>query len=166
MNTSTNQPKKINEKWLFIGVGSLFLAVMLPSIFLLAKIATIFIMISTATIAIKIASKAISNVLENKDNQSTQNKIINLAIGAVSVLAGGLSLLITAKAGVIALCSTIAILALYEYAKDEKIGKYINNKLDEIANNTTEFIVSGIEKLIPTKPPGIDNSLNCLRSAE
>ncbi|TVS85608.1 hypothetical protein COM43_004310, partial [Wolbachia pipientis] len=85
MNTSTNQPKKINEKWLFIGVGSLFLAVMLPSIFLLAKIATIFIMISTTAIAIKIASKAISNVLEDKENQSTQNKIINLAVGAVSI---------------------------------------------------------------------------------
>ncbi|WP_395460291.1 hypothetical protein [Wolbachia endosymbiont (group B) of Myelois circumvoluta] len=84
-------------------------------------------------------------------NQSTQNKIINLAIGAVSILAGGLSLLITAKVGFIAICSTIAILALYEYIKDEKIGKDINDKFDEIANNTTEFCVNSIEKLIPSQ---------------
>ncbi|CAH2210756.1 jg17537 [Pararge aegeria aegeria] len=124
---------------------------MLPSIFLLAKIAMMFVIISTTAIAIKIASKAISNVLEDKENQSTQNKIINLAIGAVSILAGGLSLLITAKVGFIAICSTIAILALYEYIKDEKIGKDINDKFDEIANNTTEFCVNSIEKLIPSQ---------------
>ncbi|WP_246433136.1 hypothetical protein [Wolbachia endosymbiont of Spodoptera picta] len=124
---------------------------MLPSIFLLAKIAMMFVIISTTAIAIKIASKAISNVLEDKENQSTQNKIINLAIGAVSILAGGISLLITAKVGFIAICSTIAILALYEYIKDEKIGKDINDKFDEIANDTTEFCVNNIEKLIPSQ---------------
>ncbi len=151
MLNNTDQSKKINEKWLFIGGASLFLVIMLPSIFLLAKIAMMFVIISTTAIAIKIASKAISNVLEDKENQSTQNKIINLAIGAVSILAGGLSLLITAKVGFIAICSTIAILALYEYIKDEKIGKDINDKFDEIANNTTEFCVNSIEKLIPSQ---------------
>lgn len=151
MLNNTDQSKKINEKWLFIGGASLFLVIMLPSIFLLAKIAMMFVIISTTAIAIKIASKAISNVLEDKENQSTQNKIINLAIGAVSILAGGISLLITAKVGFIAICSTIAILALYEYIKDEKIGKDINDKFDEIANNTTEFCVNSIEKLIPSQ---------------
>lgn len=151
MPNNTDQSKKINGKWLFIGGASLFLVIMLPSIFLLAKIAMMFVIISTTAIAIKIASKAISNVLEDKENQSTQNKIINLAIGAVSILAGGLSLLITAKVGFIAICSTIAILALYEYIKDEKIGKDINDKFDEIANNTTEFCVNSIEKLIPSQ---------------
>ncbi|WP_108784677.1 hypothetical protein [Wolbachia endosymbiont of Bemisia tabaci] len=154
MPNNTDQSKKINEKWLFIGGASLFLVIMLPSIFLLAKIAMMFVIISTTAIAIKIASKAISNILEDKENQSTQNKIINLAIGAVSILAGGISLLITAKVGFIAICSTIAILALYEYIKDEKIGKDIkdiNDKFDEIANNTTEFCVNSIEKLIPSQ---------------
>ncbi|WP_265041693.1 hypothetical protein [Wolbachia endosymbiont (group B) of Melanostoma mellinum] len=151
MPNNTDQSKKINEKWLFIGGASLFLVIMLPSIFLLAKIAMMFVIISTTAIAIKIASKAISNVLEDKEHQSTQNKIINLAIGAVSILAGGISLLITAKVGFIAICSTIAILALYEYIKDEKIGKDINDKFDEIANNTTEFCVNSIEKLIPSQ---------------
>lgn len=151
MPNNTDQSKKINEKWLFIRGASLFLVIMLPSIFLLAKIAMMFVIISTTAIAIKIASKAISNVLEDKENQSTQNKIINLAIGAVSILAGGLSLLITAKVGFIAICSTIAILALYEYIKDEKIGKDINDKFDEIANNTTEFCVNSIKKLIPSQ---------------
>lgn len=151
MPNNTDQSKKINEKWLFIGGASLFLVIMLPSIFLLAKIAMMFVIISTTAIAIKIASKAISNVLEDKENQSTQNKIINLAIGAVSILAGGISLLITAKVGFIAICSTIAILALYEYIKDEKIGKNINDQFDEIANNTTEFCVNSIEKLIPSQ---------------
>ncbi|WP_265030538.1 hypothetical protein [Wolbachia endosymbiont (group B) of Athalia cordata] len=151
MPNNTDQSKKINEKWLFIGGASLFLVIMLPSIFLLAKIAMMFIIISTTAIAIKIASKAISNVLEDKENQSTQNKIINLAIGAVSILAGGISLLITAKVSFIAICSTIAILALYEYIKDEKIGKDINDKFDKIANNTTEFCVNSIEKLIPSQ---------------
>ncbi|TNK94177.1 hypothetical protein OUY_02310 [Wolbachia endosymbiont of Leptopilina clavipes] len=151
MPNNTDQSKKINEKWLFIGGASLFLVIMLPSIFLLAKVAMMFVIISTTAIAIKIASKAISNVLEDKENQSTQNKIINLAIGAVSILAGGISLLITAKVDFIAICSTIAILALYEYIKDEKIGKDINDKFDEIANNTTEFCVNSIEKLIPSQ---------------
>ncbi len=149
--SNTDQSKKINEKWLLIGAGSLLLTIMLPSILLLAKIAIMFIIISTTAIAIKVASKAISNVLEDKENQSTQNKIINLAIGVVSILAGGLSLLITAKVGFIAICSTIAILTLYEYIKDEKIGKDINHKFDEIANNITEFCVKSIEKLIPSQ---------------
>lgn len=149
--SNTDQSKKINKKWLLIGTGSLLLTIMLPSILLLAKIAIMFIIISTTAIAIKVASKAISNVLEDKENQSTQNKIINLAIGVVSILAGGLSLLITAKVGFIAICSTIAILALYEYIKDEKIGKDINHKFDEIANNITEFCVESIKKLIPSQ---------------
>ncbi|MGL9725616.1 MAG: hypothetical protein ACR5KV_02725, partial [Wolbachia sp.] len=122
MHSNTNQPKKINKKWLIVGAGSLLLVAMLPAIFLLAKIAIMFLIISIAVITIKIASKAISNVLEDKENQSTQNKIISLTTGAVSILAGGLSLLITAKTGLIAVCSAIAILALYEYIKDEKIG--------------------------------------------
>lgn len=59
MPNNTDQSKKINEKWLFIGGASLFLVIMLPSIFLLAKIAMMFVIISTTAIAIKIASKAI-----------------------------------------------------------------------------------------------------------
>ncbi|OCA06310.1 hypothetical protein [Wolbachia endosymbiont of Trichogramma pretiosum] len=151
MPNSTNQSKKISGRWLFIGGALLFLVIMLPLVFLLAKIAMMFVIISTTAIAIKTSSKAISNALEDKENQSMQNKIINLAIGGLSIFAGGLSLLITEKVGFIAICSTIAILALYEYIKDEKIGKYINDRFDEIANNITEFCVNSIKKLIPSQ---------------
>ncbi|MDR0773245.1 MAG: hypothetical protein LBE46_02865 [Wolbachia pipientis] len=162
MNTSTNQPKKINEKWLTIVAGSLLFVMMLPSILLLAKIAIGLIMVSVAAIAIKVALKTISNVLEEKEagqnqvaQQTTQSKIINLAIELTSILVGGLSLFIIAQTGLIAACAAITALALHEYVKNEEIGKDINNKFDKVADGITDFIVSSVEKLIPTKPPGI-----------
>ncbi|XCA32811.1 MAG: hypothetical protein ABS808_03095 [Wolbachia endosymbiont of Polyergus mexicanus] len=159
MNTNTNQPKKINEKWLTIVAGSLLFAMMLPSILLLAKIAIGLIMVSVAAIAIKVALKTTSNVLEEKEaevaQQTTQSKIINLAIGLTSILVGGLSLFIIAQTGLIAACAAITALALHEYVKNEEIGKDINNKFDKVADGITDFIVSSVEKLISTKPPGI-----------
>ncbi|WP_353274514.1 hypothetical protein [Wolbachia endosymbiont (group A) of Ennomos erosarius] len=153
MNTSTNQPKKINEKWLIIVAGSLLFAMMLPSILLLAKIAIGLIMVSVAAIAIKVALKTISNVLEEKEaQQTTQSKIINLAIGLTSILVGGLSLFIIAQTGLIAACAAITALVLYE---NKEIGKEINDKFEKVADSITDFIVSNVEKLIPTKPPGI-----------
>ncbi|UPA55056.1 hypothetical protein MWH06_07550 [Wolbachia pipientis] len=159
MNTNTNQPKKINEKWLTIVAGSLLFAMMMPSILLLAKIAIGLIMVSVAAIAIKVALKTTSNVLEEKEaevaQQTTQSKIINLAIGLTSILVGGLSLFIIAQTGLIAACAAITALALHEYVKNEEIGKDINNKFDKVADGITDFIVSSVEKLISTKPPGI-----------
>jgi len=159
MNTNTNQPKKINEKWLTIVAGSLLFAMMLPSILLLAKIAIGLVMVSAAAIAIKVALKTTSNVLEEKEaevaQQTTQSKIINLAIGLTSILVGGLSLFIIAQTGLIAACAAITALALHEYVKNEEIGKDINNKFDKVADGITDFIVSSVEKLISTKPPGI-----------
>ncbi|MGL9779441.1 MAG: hypothetical protein ACR5K5_04240 [Wolbachia sp.] len=159
MHTNTNQPKKINEKWLTIVAGSLLFAMMLPSILLLAKIAIGLIMVSVAAIAIKVALKTTSNVLEEKEaevaQQTTQSKIINLAIGLTSILVGGLSLFIIAQTGLIAACAAITALALHEYVKNEEIGKDINNKFDKVADSITDFIASSVEKLIPTKPPGI-----------
>ncbi|OAL98389.1 hypothetical protein [Wolbachia endosymbiont of Dactylopius coccus] len=151
--------KKINEKWLTIVAGSLLFAMMLPSILLLAKIAIGLIMVSVAAIAIKVALKTTSNVLEEKEaevaQQTTQSKIINLAIGLTSILVGGLSLFIIAQTGLIAACAAITALALHEYVKNKEIGKDINNKFDKVADGITDFIVSSVEKLIPTKPPGI-----------
>ncbi|WP_265016130.1 hypothetical protein [Wolbachia endosymbiont (group A) of Anoplius nigerrimus] len=148
MNTSTNQPKKINEKWLTIVAGSLLFAMMLPSILLLAKIAIGLIMVSVAAIAIKVALKTISNVLEEKEaQQTTQNKIINLAIGLTSILVGGLSMLIIAQTGLIAACAAITALALHEYVKNQEIGKEINDKFDKVADGITDFIVSSVENL-------------------
>jgi hypothetical protein len=159
MNTKTNKPKKINEKWLTIVAGSLLFAMMLPSILLLAKIAIGLIMVSVAAIAIKVALKTTSNVLEEKEaevaQQTTQSKIINLAIGLTSILVGGLSLFIIAQTGLIAACAAITALALHEYVKNEEIGKYINNKFDKVADGITDFTASSVEKLISTKPPGI-----------
>ncbi|OJH30832.1 hypothetical protein Wxf_01565 [Wolbachia endosymbiont of Armadillidium vulgare] len=153
------QPK---NKLLIVGAGLLFFAMVFPSFFLLAKIAIGLAMIAIATIAVKIASKTISNVLEEKEvgqnqaaQQTTQSKIINLAIGLTSILVGGLSLFIIAQTGLIATCAAITALALYEYIKDEETGKTINDKFDEIANNTTEFCVDSIEKLIPSQSCGV-----------
>src|SRR6266576_4163398 len=159
MHTNTNQPKKINEKWLTIVAGSLLFAMMLPSILLLAKIAIGLIMVSVAAIAIKVALKTTSNVLEEKEaevaQQTTQSKIINLAIGLTSILVGGLSLFIIAQTGLIAACAAITALALHEYVKNEEIGKDINNIFDKVADGITDFTVSSVEKIIQTKPPGI-----------
>ncbi|WP_168463867.1 hypothetical protein [Wolbachia endosymbiont of Ctenocephalides felis wCfeT] len=144
------QSKKINEKWLVIGTGMLLFAMMLPSIFLLAKIAIGSTMISIATIAIKISSKTISSSLENNnaEQQTTQNKFINLAVGLASIFVGGISLLIIAKTGLIAACAAVTALALHEYLKDEEIGKNISTKFDKIAENSTQLIVSSIEKFL------------------
>ncbi|WP_341810021.1 hypothetical protein [Wolbachia endosymbiont (group A) of Apotomis capreana] len=162
MNTGTNQSKKINEKWLAGGIGALLFVMMLPSILLLAKIAIGLIMVSVAAIAIKVALKTISNALEDKQadqsqatQQTTQSKIINLAIGLTSIFVGGLSLFIIAQTGLIAACAAITALALHEYVKNQEIGKEINDKFDKLADDTINFIVSSVEKLIPTKPPGI-----------
>ncbi|MDR2832049.1 MAG: hypothetical protein LBV62_04015 [Rickettsiales bacterium] len=150
--------KKINKKWLAIGAGSLLFAMMLPSVLLLAKIAIGLIMVSVAAIAVKVALKTISNTLEDKQadqsqamQQTTQSKIINLAIGLVSIFTGGLSLFIIAKTGFIAACAAVSGLVLYEYVKDEEVGKNINTKLDKIADNTTNFVVSSVEALIPSQ---------------
>ncbi|MDG7055454.1 MAG: hypothetical protein LJD31_02830 [Wolbachia endosymbiont of Menacanthus eurysternus] len=152
MPGSENQSKKISGKWLAIGAGSLLLVMMLPSILLLAKIAIGLIIVPVAAIAMKVASKTISQVLEDKQedqNQTTQSKIINLAIGLLSIFVGGLSLFTIAQIGLTVTCAAVAALALYACFKDEKIGKDINEKLDRIADSTTDFIVSNIEKLIP-----------------
>ncbi|WP_265024430.1 MULTISPECIES: hypothetical protein [unclassified Wolbachia] len=85
----------------------------------------------------------------------TQSKIINLAIGLTSIFVGGLSLFIIAQTGLIAACAAITALALHEYVKNQEIGKEINDKFDKVADDTINFIVSSVEKLIPTKPPGI-----------
>lgn len=156
MLDSGNQSKKISGKWLAIGAGSLLLVMMLPSILLLAKIAIGLIIVPVVAIAIKVALKTISKVLEDKQEdqnqatqQTTQSRIINLAIGLLSIFVGGLSLFTIAQIGLTATCAAVAALVLYGYFKDEKIGKGINDKLDEIAENTTDFIVSNIEKLLP-----------------
>ncbi len=159
MFTSEIQPK---NKLLIAGAGLLFFAMVLPSFFLLAKIAIGLAMIAIATIAVKTASKTISNILEEKEagqnqaaQQTTQSKIIKLAIGLTSILVGGLSLFIIAQTGLIAACAAITALALHEYVKNQEIGKEINDKFDKVADDTIKFIVSSVEKLIPTKPPGI-----------
>ncbi|MCA4774690.1 hypothetical protein IHO40_00635 [Wolbachia endosymbiont of Mansonella ozzardi] len=156
MPDSGNQSKKINGKWLAIGAGSLLLVMMLPPILLLAKIAIGLIVVPVVAIAMKVASKTISKVLEDKQedqNQSTQkttqSKIINLAIGLLSIFVGGLPLFTIAQIGSTATCAVVAALVSYACFKDREIGKNINDKLDEIAENTTDFIVSNIEKLIP-----------------
>ncbi|MCM1001103.1 MAG: hypothetical protein KTV72_02070 [Wolbachia endosymbiont of Melophagus ovinus] len=156
MLDSGNQSKKISGKWLAIGAGSLLFVMTLPSISLLAQIAIGLAMASIAAIAIKIASKTISKVLEDKQEdqnqatqQTTQSRIINLAIGLLSIFVGGLSLFTIAQIGLTATCAAVAALVLYACFKDEKTGKDINDKLDEIAENTTDFIVSNIERLIP-----------------
>lgn len=154
MFTSEIHPK---HKLLIAGAGLLFFAMVLPSFFLLAKIAIGLAMIAITTIAVKISSKAISNILEEKKadqaaQQTTQSKIMNLAIGLVSIFVGGLSLLTIAQTGLIAACTAITALVLY---KNEEIGKDINNEFDKVTDSITDFIVSSVEKLIPTKPPGI-----------
>ncbi|WP_250294859.1 hypothetical protein [Wolbachia endosymbiont of Oedothorax gibbosus] len=149
MFTSETHPK---HKLLIAGAGLLLFAMAFPSFFLLAKIAIGLAMIAIATIAVKISSKAISNALEEKKadtnqtaQQTTQSKIINLAIGLVSIFVGGLSLLTIAQTGLIPACAAITALVLY---KNEEIGKYIDNKLDKVADDVTDFTVSSIEKLI------------------
>ncbi|MDM8335023.1 hypothetical protein [Wolbachia pipientis] len=165
MPDNKNQSKEINIKLLAIGAGLLLFVMMQPSIFLLAKIAIGLIMVSVATIAIKIALKTILNVLENKQadqaqaaQQTTQNKIINLAIGLMSIFAAGLSMLIIAKTGLTTACTAVAALVLYEYAKDVATGKAINDKLDKIVGDITNFVVGNIERLVP--PQSRQNSLN------
>ncbi|NUY39313.1 hypothetical protein GO684_01045 [Wolbachia endosymbiont of Litomosoides brasiliensis] len=161
MFANGDRPKKINQKWLAIGAGSLLFMMMLPSILLLAKMVIGLIMISVVAIAIKITSKTLLNVLENKQAdpnqptpQTTQSRVVNLVVGLISTFAGGLSLLIIAKTGITITCAAVAALAIYEYAKDYKYAEdkemstSINDKLDDIAKNTTNSIVSGIEKLV------------------
>ncbi|MFP3036344.1 MAG: hypothetical protein ACEY3A_05215 [Wolbachia sp.] len=151
MPDSRNQ-SKINGKWLAIEAGSLLLVMMLPSILLLAKMAIGLIIVTVVAIAIKVASKTISKVLEDKQedkNQTTQSKIINLAIGLLSIFVGGLSLFTIAQIGLTATCAAVAALVLYTCFKDREIGKDINQTLDGIADITTDFIVGNIERLIP-----------------
>ncbi|MGL9717514.1 MAG: hypothetical protein ACR5K9_02285 [Wolbachia sp.] len=146
---------KINGKWLAIGAGSLLFVMMLPSISLLAKVAVGLALASIITVAVKIASKTISSTLKDRQEgqnqaaqQTTQSKIINLAIGLVSTFIGGLSLLIIAKTGLTAACAAVTALVLYECFKDEEIGKNTSDKLDKVADDTTNFIVSGVEEFI------------------
>ncbi|MDR1139486.1 MAG: hypothetical protein LBJ80_04515 [Rickettsiales bacterium] len=156
MSDNENQSKKINGKWLAIGAGLLLFVMMLPSILLLAKIAIGLIIVPVVAIAMKVASKTIPEVLEDRQKdqnqatqQTTQSRIINLAIGLLSIFAGGLLLFTIAQIGLTATCAAVAALVLYKCFKDREIGKDINDKLDEIAESTTNFIVSNIEKLIP-----------------
>ncbi|MCA4774398.1 hypothetical protein [Wolbachia endosymbiont of Mansonella perstans] len=156
MLDSGNQSKKINGKWLAIGAGSLLPVMMLPPILLLAKIAIGLIIVPVVAIAMKVASKTIPKVLEDKQEdqnqstqQTTQSKIINLAIGLLSIFVGELTLFTIVQIGSTATCAAVAALVLYACFKDREIGKNINDKLDEIAENTTDFTVSNIEKLIP-----------------
>ena len=139
-----------------IGAGSLLFVMMLPSIFLLAKIAIELIIVPVVVIAMEVALKTMSKVSEDKKEdqnqvtqQTTQSRIINLAIGLLSIFVSGLSLFTIAQIGLTATCAAVAALVLYRCFKDEEIGRDINEKLDGIADSTTDFIVSNIEKLIP-----------------
>ncbi|WCR57704.1 hypothetical protein [Wolbachia endosymbiont of Ctenocephalides felis wCfeJ] len=109
-------------------------------------------MVSVAAIAVKIALKTMSNVFKGKSadqeltmQQVIQSKILNLAIGLVSILVGGLSLITIAKTGVTAACAAVTALVLYGCF--EEIGKSVNDKFDEVANNITDFIISNVKKL-------------------
>lgn len=154
MLDSGNQSKKINGKWLAIGAGLLLCVMVLPSFFFLAKIAIGLITITAATISVKAFLKATSNTSEEKKTdqnqvaqQTTRSKI---AVGLTSIFALLLSTFIVVKVGLIAAaCAAVTALILYDCLQDKEIGRYINNKLDEIAESTTDFIVSNIEKLIP-----------------
>lgn len=165
MNASTDQskeiqPKEINKKWGVVGIGLLLFTMMLPSIFLLVKIAIGIALISLGTIAVKIAAKTISTAIEDGQSapQATQSRITNLMIGLTSIFVGGLSLIIIAKMGLIPACAAVTTLALYEYVKDEEIGKNVNNRLDEIADISTKFIISKIEKFLPSQNQETDAS--------
>jgi len=147
-----NQSKKINGKWLAIGAGLLLCVMVLPSFFLLAKIA--IGLIAIATISMKTLLKATSNTSEEKKTdqnqvaqQTTRSKI---AVGLTSIFALLLSAFIVVKVGLIATaCAAVTALVLYDHLQNKEIGKYINNKFDEVADYTINFITSHVEKLIP-----------------
>ncbi|BAP00203.1 MAG: hypothetical protein ACR5K3_05530 [Wolbachia sp.] len=149
-----NQSKKINGKWLAIGAGLLLCVMVLPSFFLLAKIAIGLITIAIATISMKTLLKATSNTSEEKKTdqnqvaqQTTRSKI---AVGLTSIFALLLSAFIVVKVGLIATaCAAVTALVLYDHLQNKEIGKYINNKFDEAADYTINFITSQVEKLIP-----------------
>ncbi|MDF0607730.1 hypothetical protein HSX44_02350 [Wolbachia endosymbiont of Onchocerca gibsoni] len=155
MYNNENQSKRINKKWHIIAASLLLLVITLSSIFFLAKMVIGLAIASIIATATKIISKAVSNVLKDKQaNQNqvtqkiTQDKITNLAIGLMSIFAGGLSLLILVQTGLTSACAAIAALALYEPLKGEKIGKSIDEKLDNAVNGTTHFVISSVEKFI------------------
>ncbi|MGL9688373.1 MAG: hypothetical protein ACR5K6_01120 [Wolbachia sp.] len=149
-----NQSKKINGKWLAIGASLLLCVIVLPSFFLLAKIAIGLITIAIATISMKTLLKATSNTSEEKKidqnqvaQQTTRSKI---AVGLTSIFALLLSAFIVVKVGLIATaCAAVTALVLYDHLQNKEIGKYINNKFDEAADYTINFITSHVEKLIP-----------------
>ncbi|NSX83433.1 hypothetical protein GOM44_03255 [Wolbachia endosymbiont of Atemnus politus] len=147
---------KTNWKWLAIGVGSLLFVMMLPSVFLLAKIAIGLITIAIATIAMKTLVKVTSNTSEEKKTeqnqvaqQTTRSKIV-VGLTSISVLL--LSAFTIVSVGLIAaVCAAVAVLVLYDHLQDKEIGKGINNKFDEAANYTINFITSLVEKPTESK---------------
>ncbi|QKX02154.1 hypothetical protein [Wolbachia endosymbiont of Dirofilaria (Dirofilaria) immitis] len=163
MCNNENQTKQINKKWHIIAASSLssslLFITMLSSIFLLARIAARLIIASIIAIAIKITSKAALNILKGKQayqnqitQKTTQDEITNLAIGLISTFVGWLSLLIAAQTwSTAAAYAAIAALALRECFKGEEIGKSINDKLDEAADSTTNFVISSVEKFISSQ---------------
>lgn len=160
MNANTEHSKEINRKWGMVGIVLLIFTMMLPSIFLLVKIAIGITLISLGTIAVKIASKTISSAIEDDKSspQATQSRMTNLMIGLTSIFVGGLSLIIIAKMGLIPACAAVTTLALYEYVKDEEIGKNVNKRLDKVAGKLTEIIISKIEKFLPSQNQETDAS--------
>lgn len=160
MNANTEQSKEIDRKWGMVGISLLIFTMMLPSIFLLVKIAIGIALISIGTIAVKIAAKTISTAIEDNQSspQATQSRITNLMIGLTSIFVGGLSLIIIAKIGLVTACAAVTTLALYEYVKDEEIGKNVNKRLDEVADISTKFIISKIEKFLPSQNQETDSS--------
>ncbi|WP_232503052.1 hypothetical protein [Wolbachia endosymbiont of Cimex lectularius] len=132
----------------------LLCVMVLPSFFLLAKIAIGLITIAIATISMKTLLKATSNTSEEKKTdqnqvaqQTTRSKI---AVGLTSIFALLLSAFIVVKVGLIATaCAAVTALVLYDHLQNKEIGKYINNKFDEAADYTINFITSQVEKLIP-----------------
>ena len=166
-NANTNRSKKISVSWGFVAAGLLLFMTVLPSVFLLVRIAVGLVMIFIATVAMKITLKTMLSAILEEDKsapQKTQSRIINLTIGLASIFVGGLSLIIIAKAGLIPACAAFIALVSYEYLKNEEIsenetiGEYVNNRFDEVADVSTKFIISKIEKFLPSKSKEEDAS--------
>lgn len=122
MHASTAQPNKVDNKLLIGAAVALFL-MSLPSIFILAKVAIGLAMLSLGIITFKVTLKVMLNTLEESEadkNHAIRNKIVNITIGLTSILVGGLSLLIMAKTGLIAVCAAFTALVLHEYTKSEE----------------------------------------------
>ena len=160
MHTNTLKNERINEKLLIAGAGLLLFAMALPSIFILAKVAVGLAMLALGIIAFKVTLKAMLNTLgqgETDKNHTTRNKIINIAIGLTSVLIGGLSLLILAKTGLIAVCAAFTALVLHECFKSEE--KEVGKK-SESAHSNGEYELVGMEE--ESEPVQNEKKSGCL----